>query len=88
MNTVNFKYNNGDVLRDKVTGFTGVVMVCAAYATGCHHYGLQDQNLKDGAPAEWQWLDVSRLEVVKYRAVQFTQVENLSGGPSPKGPQV
>lgn len=85
---VEFKFNNGDILRDKVTGFTGVVMVCAAYATGCHHYGLQPQELKDGAPMDWQWIDVSRLEKVVHLAVEFNQDGNKTSGPSPRGPQL
>lgn len=88
MSAVNFKFNNGDILRDKVTGFTGVVMVCAAYATGCHHYGLLPQELREGRPAEWEWIDVSRLEQVKPVAVNFNQDGNKTSGPSPKGPSL
>lgn len=88
MNVVNFKFNNGDILRDKVTGLTGVVMVCAEYATGCHHYGLQSRELANGKPGEWEWLDQSRLELVKSSAISFSVDTTRRSGPEPKGPSM
>ena len=85
--TVTFKYNLGDELKDKVTGFKGVVMVRAQYATGCVHYGLQSEKLKDNAPSEWQWVDASRLELEKENAVVFSVAEDTPSGPFPAGPQ-
>lgn len=86
---IGFKYNNGDVLRDKVTGLQGVVMVRAEYATGCHHYGLSPRKVLDsGAVPDWQWLDQSRLELVESVSVRFDIPENSTSGPEPKGPQV
>ncbi len=87
MKTINFKFSNGDTLRDKVTGLTGVVMVCAAYATGCHHYGLLPRELQNGKQADWEWIDVSRLELVEPASVTFNQDENQTSGPSPCGPK-
>lgn len=86
MANVNFLYSNGDVLRDKVTGFTGVVMVCAAYATGCHHYGIQPQELTNGKPMDWEWIDQSRLELVSEGVIDFRVGDKRTSGPSPKGP--
>lgn len=86
MAVVDFRYSNGDVLMDKVTGFTGVVMVCASYATGCHHYGLLPREMATGKPADWEWLDQSRLELVQSAAVSFSFNKNVTSGPEPKGP--
>ncbi len=55
------KFELGDVLKDKITGFQGVVMVRAEYFTGCAHYGLCSQELKDGRITEWEWIDEIRL---------------------------
>lgn len=88
MSKVDFKFNNGDTLRDKVTGLTGVVMVCAAYATGCHHYGLLQRDLQSGKQADWEWIDVSRLELVEGASVSFSQDGNKTSGPSPSGPKL
>lgn len=87
MTTVNFAYENGDTLEDKVSGFEGVVMVRAEYSTGCVHYGLQSQAMKDGQPTDWQWLDQSRLELVKSGVVKFVIPEGTTSGPFPSGPQ-
>ncbi len=34
------KFDLGDLLEDKVTGYKGVVMAVSFYSTGCIHYGL------------------------------------------------
>lgn len=55
------KFEMGEVLKDKVTGFQGVVMARTEYFTDCTHYGLCSQTLKDGKPIDWEWLDETRL---------------------------
>jgi hypothetical protein len=86
--TAAFKHSNGDILRDKVTGFEGVVRVRAEYSTGCLHYGLQSQKLNEkGEPGDWQWIDQSQLVLVESGAVEFTIDEDSISGPMPSGPQ-
>jgi len=87
MSTVNFTHELGDILREKVSGFEGVVMVRAEYSTGCIHYGLLSQKLKDGNPQDWHWFDQSRLESVKSKVVTFEIPEGTTSGPFPSGPQ-
>ena len=87
MSTVNFKYENGDILKDKVTGLKGVVMVRAEYSTGCHHYGIQSEKLESGKPVDWEWLDQSRLELVKKNAVAFSFDTAKPSGCFPSGPK-
>ena len=82
-----FKYALGEVLRDKVTGFEGVVMVRANYFTRCDHYGLCPQNLKDGKPIDWEWLDEIRLFPVEKEHVIPEVRGRITSGPMPKGPQ-
>ena len=55
------KFELGEILIDKVTGFKGVAMGRTEYFTDCTHYGLLSQELKDGKPVEWQWFDETRL---------------------------
>lgn len=89
----------GDLLEDKVTGITGIVMVIAKYSTGCIHYGIQPRNVKeDGSIPNWVWLDEHRYRLVKKQAVCFdTVVEKKDkttsslvppGGDFPSGPQL
>jgi hypothetical protein len=88
MSAVTFKYENGDKLRDRVTGLEGVVMVRAEYSTGCVHYGLLSQALKDGKPADWEWIDQSRLDLVESAVVSFNVDPNRASGSFPSGPQL
>lgn len=83
------KYENGDLLKDKVTALEGIVMVVAYYATGCIHCGLQDQKVqKDGKVNDWVWLDQSSLKLVKKGAVKFDVSIKDPSGPMPTGPQM
>lgn len=83
------KFKNGDLLKDKVTGLDGIVMVVAYYATGCIHYGIQPQKVKDDCNIpDWQWFDESRMELVKEEVVSFSITVGRNSGPMPKGPQV
>ena len=84
----NFKWDNGDTLRDKVSGIEGVVMVRAEYSTGCHHYGLLPLNsANDAKIPDWNWLDQSRLELVEKHTVNFKVNPNSTSGPMPTGPE-
>jgi len=59
----NFKFALGEVVKDRITGFKGVVVCQSRYLTGCHRYGLQSQELtKDGKPADWNYIDEDCLE--------------------------
>lgn len=87
-----FKYELGDILKDKVTGFTGVVMVRAEYFTGCIHYGLCPRKVgKNGTIPEWEWVDVSRLVKAKGKVIlsQSTSKKAVrTSGPMPSGPEM
>ena len=69
------KYDFGDLLKDNVTGFEGVVMVKALYSTGCLHYGLSPQkiSIEQDTPKDpsWLWYDESRLSLSKKGVVKF-----------------
>jgi hypothetical protein len=88
MSTVDFKFELGDVLKEKVTGLVGVVMVRAQYSTGCHHYGMQSRELINGAPKDWEWFDQSRLEPVKEKPIVFDIPEKTTSGAFPSGPKI
>ncbi len=83
-----FKFELGEILKDKVTGFQGAVMAQAMYFTGCAHYALCFQGLKDGKIPEWEWIDTSRLERVKGAERVLRNPNSSAGGPQPNGPQV
>ncbi len=66
-----YRYNLGDTLKDKVTGFQGVCLGISFYATGCVHYGLQSQDLKDQKPLDWVWVDETTVELVETQTIDF-----------------
>ena len=77
------KFEFGDLVKDTVSGFEGIVMVRALYSTGCTHYGLAPEELdKDGKVREWEWFDQSRLKLSVQDKIDF-KLEEATGGPAP-----
>lgn len=56
-----FAFERGDMVKDKVTGFTGAITSRADHISGCNTYGVQPTQLKDGAPQDPRWFDEPRL---------------------------
>lgn len=77
------KFEFGDLVKDSISNFTGIVMVRALYSTGCTHYGLAPQELdKEGKVQDCEWFDQSRLIIKKRNKIIFFNEEEI-GGPSP-----
>ena len=91
-----FKFELGEVLKDVVTGYTGVCMGRTEYLTGCSHYGLLSQKLKDdGTPRDYEWFDEQRLcitgKVVKINRIIITEMGSKTkygSGPEPNAPSM
>jgi len=90
-----FKFELGEVLKDAVTSFTGVCMGRTEYLTGCNHYGLLSQKLKDdGEPRDYNWFDEQRLIITgkKVAINRITIIEvpkqKYGSGPEPNAPSV
>lgn len=78
------KVELGDVAKDEVTGFTGVVMAVTYWLNGCRRITIQPQELKDGKPIDAYTFDVEQVQVVSKRKVA---VKTPSGGPMPDTPR-
>jgi len=59
------KFKLGLTVKDKITGFTGVLMGHANYYTGCDQYLLQPKANNSDKYPESLWLDEGRLEIIK-----------------------
>jgi hypothetical protein len=60
------KANLGDKVKDRVTGFTGIVTSISHYLNGCIRCGVQPEVLeKDGKYPEALNIDIEQLEVLK-----------------------
>jgi hypothetical protein len=77
-----FKIENGVEVRDKVTGFSGVVTGRADYITGCNQYLVQPP-AKDGAFVEPRWYDEHRLAVIGTTRVELANDSGKDGADAP-----
>jgi len=58
----------GDKVKDKITGYTGIVVGITSWQNGCRTVGIKSLKLKDGIPQDSHWLDENQLEVVQQKA--------------------
>ena len=56
--------NLGKKAKDKITGFTGIIVGHIKYLYGCDQYGITPQVDKDGKTRDTQWFDVGRIEII------------------------
>ena len=82
----------GDLVKDKVTGFKGIVICQSMWLNGCARLMVQPTTLKDGKPIEPQTFDDLQLEVLSRAAVPstnrddppaVTEPRRKTGGPRP-----
>lgn len=85
-----FKFKNGQVLKDTVTGFEGAVMSRTEYFTGCRQYALCPLLLtKDKEIPDWTAFDESRLRKTKKKPLRLGPIQHQkepNGGPMPVAP--
>lgn len=81
----------GDRVKDRVTGFTGIVVCTAQWLNGCDRVAVQPEKLDEGKVGEPQHFDAPQVDVIKaaahtpYRArVEGTKA---AARPGPGGPQ-
>ena len=55
----------GLTVKDKITGFEGIVTGYVTYLSGCNQCLMVPPKKKDGALGESQWFDEQRLDAVK-----------------------
>jgi hypothetical protein len=72
---------NGDIVRDTITGFTGVMVCDSTWLNGCRRITIQPQELKDGRPIESCTFDVEQIEVIEDRPAKD---QPPHGGPKPE----
>lgn len=83
----------GDKVKDKVTGFEGIVMSITYYHNGCTRVAIQGLKLKeDGIPTGWEYYDIQQLELVEAGVVKgfakMPEKPKAPGGPMPAPPQM
>jgi len=60
----------GDVVKERITGFEGVVESIAIWNHGCIRAGIRKRSLgKDGIPLKPEWFDILDLKKIKNRKI-------------------
>lgn len=74
------KFNNGDRVKDRVTGLEGIITAVTVFLNGCVRCSVQPQTLHEGKPVEASYFDQNDLELVKADAIPSTKPRE-TGGP-------
>lgn len=82
-----FKYDLGDRLQCRITGFQGVVTARVENVNGCLQYGLKPPIDKDGKVADARFIDEAQLVLIDAGAVAPVQSEPTASAPRTGGPQ-
>jgi len=61
---MNEEFEMGIKVKDKITGFSGIITGYCSYITGCDQCLLQPEVKSDGDFVSARWFDVTRLEVI------------------------
>ena len=79
------EFEFGDIIKDTVTGFTGIFTGFSTYSTGCAQLFLTPKVQDDGKYPEGSWIDIDRLKVVK-KDTSGIKPNMRSGGLSSRDP--
>lgn len=77
--TREFKFSNGDTVREKITGFSGIITGIAFYLTGSDTYLITGQS-SDGKEPIGLWYDEGRIELISSGTVTVVDVEADDNG--------
>jgi hypothetical protein len=59
-----FTHELGQIAKDKITGFKGILTARCEFLTGCNRYCIQPQELKDGKPIDSIYFDEAQIEII------------------------
>lgn len=68
-----FKFNLGDVVRDVITGYCGIMVVRCQWLHNCNTYGIKVRELKDGKPLDLEYFDEPQLKLVTEKVMEAKQ---------------
>ena len=80
MITKTFEFSNGDVVREKITGFTGTITGTAFYLTGCNSYLVTAKPKDEFSEPNAIWYDEGRLELIESNRFTEKDVEAVDNG--------
>lgn len=81
------KVKLGVKARDKITGFTGIVIAKSKWLTGCDQFALKPPVEKDGKMQEAHWFDKGAVEYVDAGINKEEVKDKKPGGPQIDAPK-
>lgn len=76
-----FKIGLGEEVKDKITGFKGIIVGRSDFITGCKQYDIKPQGLtKEGKIKDGCWLDEDRL-VRTGKKINISSKKTIKEGP-------
>lgn len=69
MNEPRFQHNLGDRVKDRISGFSGIVVSRSEAIFGCNRYWVEPEQMHDGKPIDGRWFDEESIEVIQAGAV-------------------
>lgn len=79
---VEFKFSNGEEVKDIVSGFTGIIDCVSLWLNGCRRYSVQPKMKKGGTEKpDALWIDEESLEKIS-DGVNKVVKPTKTGGPS------
>ncbi len=75
----------GIKVKDKITGFTGIVTGMCDYLSGCNQALVQPTKCDGGKKPEAHWFDIQRLSVVDKKAIRLDNTR--TPGPDMEAPK-
>jgi len=86
-NTMKEEVKLGQLVKDRITGFEGIVIAITNWLYGCNRITIQPRELKDGKPVEAQSFDVQQLEIIDDKPMSMKTSKMATtkpGGPRPE----
>jgi hypothetical protein len=74
-----FKFELGQQVKEKVTGFKGIIVTRSEHLYGCIVYAVKSEALHEGKPIDAQWFDEGSLVVVGKGKIDHAE---QPGGPA------
>lgn len=85
--TTNWKFDLGDKVRDRVSGFEGIVCIRMEHLNGCRQYGIYPPVDKDGKIPDAHYIDGEQLELVDNGLNETAPIKRkATGGAMTKAP--
>ena len=75
----------GRKVKDKITGFTGIVTGYVSYISGCNQVLITPSVDKDGKIKESEWVDEQRVKILPGKTIALNNSQGAGfGPPAPK----